>query len=276
MKTIAIANQKGGCGKTTTAINLARGLARQNQSVLLLDMDPQGHASLGLGYTTQDNIGLYEVLNGDVLLLDIIVPCKDSGIHLAPANISLAAVEHVMSDISADNELAFHLSQIESLYDYVVIDCPPALGVLSLNALLACDKVIVPIEMSLFGLDGIEKLCDTISLLEDRYQVRIPMHVVPTMVDSRTRLARMFLRKIWERFPDEILPLMIHYTVRVKEAACQGQSIIDFDPTSPAARDYQKLATEIIKRTESETLFDNQQLNPLPDLELAEQHATHA
>lgn len=276
MKTIAIANQKGGCGKTTTAINLATGLARHNRSVLLLDMDPQGHASLGLGHTAQDNTGLYEVLTGEVLLLDIIVPCKDSNIHLAPANISLAAVEQVMPDISIDNELAFHLQQIESLYDYVIIDCPPSLGLLSLNALLACDEVVVPIEMSLFGLDGIEKLCDTISLLEDRYQVRIPMHVVPTMVDNRTRLSRMFLRKIWERFPDEILPLMVHHTVRVKEAACQGQSIIDYDPDSPATRDYLKLATEIIKNTTLHRTFDEPQLSPLPNLDLVEQHVTPA
>ncbi|MDH5650041.1 MAG: ParA family protein, partial [Gammaproteobacteria bacterium] len=252
MKRIAIANQKGGCGKTTTAINLAACLGRNGQKVLLVDMDQQGHCALGLGKQCHDLPGLYEVFANEAVIQEVIIKNVAPGVDLVPGTISLAAIEHLMPDWPREKELSLYLTQLERAYDYAIIDCPPALGLLSINALLAANEVLVPIEMSAFAFDGIERLCETIEMLEERYKFRIPMRVLPTMVDNRTRLARSFLRKIWERFPDEVLPLMIHHTVRLKEAAEKGISIFEHDPDCPATADFERLATGILKRYEPE------------------------
>jgi len=254
MRIIAVANQKGGVGKTTTAVNLAACLGKMEQRVLLIDMDPQGHASLALGRRGQEQVGLYEVFAREATLAQVIQPQAATGVDLIPSTISLAAAEHLLGDWPRERELSVHLAQLGDAYDYAIIDCPPALGLLSFNALLAADEVLVPIEMGVFAFDGIERLCETIDLLEERYQTNIPLRVLPTMVDNRTRLSRKFLREIWERFPDEVLPLMVHQTVRLKEAACEGLPIIDYDPKSAAAADYQRLAREIMRHAEEHDL----------------------
>jgi len=248
MKIIAIANQKGGCGKTTTAINLSACLGRKNQRVLLLDMDPQGHASLGLGQQTSELPGLYEVINNEVCLSDVILPAMQQGLDLIPSTISLAAAEHLLSSMSErDHLLGMLLAQIENDYDYVIIDCPPSLGLLSINALLAANQVIIPVEMSLFSLDGIHRLRETIDMLSAQYDLNIPFTLLPTMVDLRTRLAREFLEHIENNYkPEEISDIHIHHTVRLKEAVCDGRPIIDYAPDSIAAKEYDQLAIEVI------------------------------
>lgn len=247
MTVIAVANQKGGCGKTTTAINLAACLGQKGQRVLLIDMDPQGHASLGLGMRCEDIPGLYEVFAGESTLDDVVLPEVVPGVDVVPATISLAASEHLLEDENQrDRQLSRHLEAVRHRYHYMVIDCPPALGFLSVNALRAADQVLIPIEMSLFALDGIDRLCETVALLREKYHVDLPIRVVPTLVDNRTRLTRQFLRQIWERFADEVSPVMVHYTVRLKEAVVAGKPIIEFDPSSPAATQYMRLADEVI------------------------------
>ena len=253
MNIIAIANQKGGCGKTTTAINLAASLAEKGQRTLLVDADPQGHASLGLGQRRQEEPGLYEVFALDFPLCEAIITGVSTGLDLVPATISLAAVEHVLSDMpQRERQLSNHLEALESIYDYVIIDCPPSLSLLSINAIRAAQRVIVPIDMSLFSIDGIERLSETVDLVAQKYDLDICINMLPTLVDKRTRLCRKFLLGVWERYQENVLPILIHNTVRLKEAVCVGQSIIHFDPKSIASRDYLKLADEIIQRSSDE------------------------
>lgn len=262
MNIIAIANQKGGCGKTTTAINLASSLGERGHRTLLIDTDPQGHASLGMGQRRQEEPGLYEVFALDFPINQAIIQDVNPSVDLIPATISLAAVEHVLGDMpKRERQLLDHLEPVRSVYDYVIIDCPPALGLLSINAIRAANRVLVPIDMSIFSIDGIERLSETIDLVAQKYKLDIEVNILPTIVDKRTRLCRKFLLGIWERYQDNVLPMVIHSTVRLKEAACEGQSILQFDSRSIAAKDYRELAEEIISRSSSKLLMADEEFS---------------
>ena len=262
MNIIAIANQKGGCGKTTTAINLAASLGENGYRALLVDADPQGHASLGLGQRRQEEPGLYEVFALDFPIAEAIITNVSPGVDLVPATISLAAVEHVLANMpQRERQLSKHLGSLESIYDFVIIDCPPALSLLSINAIRAASRVIVPVDMGLFSIDGIERLSETVDLVAQKYGLTININLLPTLVDERTRLCRKFLLGMWERYQDKVLPVMIHNTVRLKESVCVGQSIIQFDPRSRAAKDYLNLADEILRRSASEGAVAEEELS---------------
>ena len=261
MKIIAIANQKGGCGKTTTAINLAAGLGEKGHRTLLVDADPQGHASLGLGQRRQEEPGLYEVFSLDFPLSQAIIHNACEGVDLVPATISLAAVEHVLADMpQRERQLSKHLETVGSIYDFVVIDCPPALGLLSINAIRAANRVVVPIDMSLFSIDGIERLSETIEMVAQKYDLDIEINMLPTLVDKRTRLCRKFLLAVWERYQDNVLPVMVHQTVRLKESVCEGKSILQFDRNSTASKDYLDLTDEILRRSSDELSTADEEL----------------
>jgi chromosome partitioning protein len=247
MKIIAIANQKGGCGKTTTAINLAACLGKKEQRVLLLDLDPQGHSSIGFGVYNEEARDLYDVFTGEAVVEEIILPNVFTGVDLIPATMTLAAAEHLpVTREQRDRQLEPHLVSLRGRYDYVVIDCPPSMGLLSSNALMVSDLVLIPVEMSMLGLNGIDYMYGTIASLRERHEREISIRVLPTLIDSRTRLCREFLHEVGERFADEVMPVMVQFTVRLKEAVRKGVPIISYDPTSPAAAQYDRLASELM------------------------------
>ncbi|MHB1140690.1 MAG: AAA family ATPase [Sulfuricaulis sp.] len=275
MKVIAVANQKGGCGKTTTAINLAACLGKKEQRVLLLDLDPQGHCSLGFGVFNEDARDLYDVFTGEAVLEDIILPDVFTGVDVVPATKTLQAAENLpVRRDERDRLLAKYLMPIRDRYDYVVIDCPPSMGLLCFNALAAADLVLIPIEMSLFGMHGIDRMYDVVRELRERHGRDIPVRVLPTLVDSRTRLCRQFLREIGERFADDVLPVMVQFTVRLKEAARQGLPVIAFDPTSTVAVQYGRLANETMSMLQDDAATDGvgEPATGLPEATAAVQH----
>jgi len=258
MQIIAIVNQKGGCGKTTTAINLSAVLGQQDARVLLIDMDPQAHASLGLGVAGAELAGLYELLKGDRRLDEVIQPGVTHGVDLIPGNISLAAAEHLLADQpDRDRLLARHLAMLEGRYDCVVLDCPPALGLLSVNALRAADRILIPVEPSLYSLDGIERLRETIHMLESRYGIEPSVTLLANMFDTRTRIARNMLEMLESQLPVNLCTTRIRNSVCVREAACHGVPLSDYAPRSPVSADFRQLAEElfgtVLQRLRSKT-----------------------
>ncbi len=220
MNIIAIANQNGGCGKTTTAINLAAELGRQKERVLLIDMDPQGHASLGLGVCDRDLPGLYAVFADEASLHDVIISDVVPGVDLVRANITPAAVEPLLSGQPVrERQLHERLEQLGELYDHVLIDCPPSLGLLSINALRAAKQVLTPIEARRFALDGAQQLQDIVNLLIEKYKLELPIKALSTMFDTHTRFAQTILKHIRDQFPVALSGVQIRHTVRLREAA---------------------------------------------------------
>ncbi len=257
MRTISIINTKGGCGKTTTAINLACSLGWKGLRVLLVDMDPQGHATLGVNYKCENEPGLYELFTEQASIEEVIVKFVVAGIDIIPATNNLDRLENLSNDSQWQSNLSNNLNKISYLYDYVVIDCPPMFNQSTRYALHASNEVIVPLEMSLFSFDSIKVVIQKLTDFEKRNGISLPYSLLPTMVDQRTKLARSFLNQLWQDYPKQVLPFIIHNTVRIREAVCKGLPIIDYDADSPAATDYMYLADQIINQIEDEFVIDN-------------------
>ena len=251
MRTIAIVNQKGGCGKTTTAVNLAGCLEAEGARVLLVDMDPQAHSTLALGIDPEDlDENLYEVLAepaGEGRLRSVLQPAGGR-LDVAPSGIVLSALEQKLAGERSDartGRLAAALAPVAGLYDFALIDCPPNVGILTFNALRASSEVIVPLETSHFAMHGVEKLLETIALLSDRIAHEVVVRILPTLYDARTRYARETLAQIRQRFGDLCFDTVIRSNVRLREAAHRGKPIIRFSRSANGAMDYTALALEV-------------------------------
>jgi chromosome partitioning protein len=256
MRTIAIANHKGGCGKTVTAINLAACLAEKQRRVLLVDMDPQAHATLGLDIKPEDlDRQMYHVLSEtctDQGLTDVILGI-DQYLDLAPAGITLSAVEQELAgQPGREDRLIEAVSRLSRAYEFLVIDCPPSLGLLTINALRACREVIVPVETSFFALHGLGKIMETIKLVEERFGHRKQINVLATIYDRRTRIAAEVLEEIKKHFGQDLLESVIGINVRLREATGYGQPICRYDRTSRGYSDYARLAEEVLRLAEIE------------------------
>ncbi len=251
MRTIAIVNQKGGCGKTTTTVNLAGCLVAEGSRVLVVDIDPQSHATLALGIDPDElDENLYEVLadpGGAEALARVIVPVDDN-LHVAPSGIVLSALEQRLAAERADTRTERLVAALERLpdeYDYALIDCPPNVGILTFNALRAAREVIVPLETSSFAIHGVEKVLETISLLSDRIGLDVTVRILPTLYDGRTRYARQTLAEIRERYKDLCFDTVIRINVKLREAAQRGVPIVRIASSANGTVDYGALAVEI-------------------------------
>ncbi len=251
MRIIAIANQKGGCGKTTTAVNLSSSLARLGKRVLIVDCDPQAHATLGL-HVEAEQASMYNVLTpcgGERLpIAEVIVPIRP-GFHLAPAGSLMGALEQQLAEVQGrEHTLLEALAPVTRAYDFAILDCPPSIGHLCFNALRACSEVVIPIDMSLFSLRGVVKLVDVIEYLKKSLGHEIDSTALITMFDFRTRYARRVLEKVREAFGENVFETVIRYTVRLRESVDHGLPVGDFDRNSIGCADYERLAGEVIQK----------------------------
>lgn len=252
MRTTAVINQKGGCGKTTTTINLAACLANKGKKVLVVDTDPQAHATLGLGFTPGEYPNsIYDLLvskgKGGVQSDDVIIPITQK-LHLLPSDVMLSTAEPILLGREyREYCLADVLSTVAQNYDFAIIDCPPNIGLLTFNALFACSEVIIPVETGLFALHGLAKLMETIQLVNSKRDRKITVHALMTMFDRRTKIAYESLNEIQKHLSGQVLSTIINFNVRLKEAASHGKPIISYAPDSMGSRDYMDLAAELIK-----------------------------
>ncbi len=252
MRIIAVSNQKGGCGKTTTAINLSASLASKGKKVLLIDFDPQSHATMGLNIDPSDiEENIYHVLTseeaeGRLNIEDITVPIKDN-FDLAPSSVILSAFEQKFAGKEErENKLRQAIQALKVPYDYILIDCPPSIGLLCINALRACEEVIIPIDMSLFSLRGVAKLIEIILLLKEKLGHEIKPRALITMYDFRVRYAKRVLEKVKEKFGSNVFEAVIRYNIRLRETVDQGLPIGDYDKHSIGYKDFDNLTDEIM------------------------------
>ncbi|GAC1435510.1 MAG: AAA family ATPase [Ktedonobacteraceae bacterium] len=253
-KVYAVANQKGGVGKTTTSINLATYLAAAGRRVLLVDMDPQANTSSGIGAAkNKKEYTVYDLMvqeQEDVSIFDVIVPSARRELVVAPCTVDLAGAEmELVGALAREYRLRQALEPIRNRCDYVIIDCPPSLGLLTINALVAADALIIPIQCEYLALEGLSQLLNTVNIVKNKLNPDLYIAgVVMTMFDPRTRLASDIVREVRNHFPNEAFQTIINRNVRLSEAPSFGQAILDYDPTSPGALAYRSLAEEVMAR----------------------------
>lgn len=247
---VSIVNQKGGVGKTTTSVNLAAHLAEQGKYVLLVDLDPQGNATSGLGHDPHELQGTYEVLARISDPKDVLVPTAHQGLFLLPANQNLAGASvELVSELGRERKLHESLMPVRNDFDYILIDNPPSLGLLTINGLVASDSVLIPVQAEYFALEGLGQLMNTVGIIRQSVKPELDvMGAVITMFDPRTKLSKQVLEELYRHFPEKIFRSVIPRSIRLAEAPSFGKSIIHYDPNSKASEAYKRLAEEFIAR----------------------------
>lgn len=250
-KILAIINQKGGVGKSTTAVNLSAALGAMGKEVLLVDLDPQGNATSGYGIDKRALDGcVYNVLLGETPVEEVILSCVTEGVDVLPSTISLAGAEvELVNEMARENRLKNALGSLRGRYDYILIDCPPSLGLLTINALVAADKLLVPIQCEFYALEGVTKLLDSMKRVKSILNPSLDIFgIVLTMYDSRTNLANQVVNEVRSFFGDAVFETLIPRTVKLSEAPSYGQSILEYAPDNKGALSYNDLAKEVIAR----------------------------
>lgn len=248
-KVISVANQKGGVGKTTTSINLSACVAYRGKKVLLIDLDPQGNATTGLGIDKKSTEkSIYDVIINDMDIKEVIIPTIQKNLNICPSSISLAGAEvELVSLFSRESKLKMAIENIKDEYDYIFIDCPPALGLLTINALTGSDTVLVPIQCEFFALEGLSQLMDTVQSVQKYLNKSLKVEgVVMTMFDVRTNLSIEVVEAVKSHFEDKVYGTIIPRNVKLSECPSYGLPIIKYDPKSKGAEAYLNLADEFI------------------------------
>lgn len=255
-KVISIANQKGGVGKTTTSVNISAILAKKGKKVLLIDTDPQGNATSGLGVEKSYEISIYDVLIGETEMKEAVQESQIKNLKVCPSNINLAGAEvELVSMISREYRLKEKLEEYKEQYDYIIIDCPPSLGLITLNAFTASDSVLIPVQCEYYALEGLGQLINTINLVKKHLNKELEIEgAVLTMYDARTNLSNQVVKEVKKYFDDRVYKTVIPRNVRLSEAPSYGMPITVYDPRSKGAKCYDKLVKEILKKNDEEKL----------------------
>lgn len=248
-KIISVANQKGGVGKTTTTVNLSTILAKKGKKVLLIDTDPQGNATSGLGVSKEVELSVYDILIGDTEFDETLQETAIKNLKVCPSNISLAGAEvQLVSMMSREQRLKTKLDKIKDQYDYILIDCPPSLGLVTLNAFTASDSVLIPVQCEYFALEGLGQLLNTVNLVKKHLNKNLEIEgALLTMYDARTNLSNQVVKEVKKYFEDKVYKTVIPRNVRLSEAPSYGMPITVYDPRSKGAKAYEKFAKELLK-----------------------------
>lgn len=255
-KIISIANQKGGVGKTTTSINISTILAKKGKKVLLIDADPQGNATSGIGIEKKTEKSIYDVIIEETKVEEVVLDTQIKNLKICPSNINLAGAEvELVSMMSREYRLKERIEEIRENYEYIIIDCPPSLGLITLNAFTASDSVLIPVQCEYYALEGLEQLMNTVNLVKKHLNKELELEgAVLTMYDARTNLSNQVVKEVKNYFEDKVYKTVIPRNVRLSEAPSFGMPISIYDPRSKGAKCYDKLVKEIMKKNEEDKL----------------------
>ena len=254
-KVVSIANQKGGVGKTTTSVNLSTILAKKGKKVLMIDADPQGNASSGVGIDKDVEESVYDILIDDTEIEKVVKKTNIKNLSICPSNINLAGAEvELVSMMSREYRLKEKLDSIKDNYDYIIIDCPPSLGLVTLNAFTASDSVLIPVQCEYYALEGLGQLINTVNLVKKHLNKNIEIEgALLTMYDIRTNLSNQVVKEVKKYFNDKVYKNVIPRNVKLSEAPSYGMPITIYDPRSKGAKSYEKFAKEFLKNNEKDS-----------------------